>query len=26
MDFEVYGEKSKDWNDAEVDVYISIEQ
>ena len=23
-DFEVYGEKSKDWNDAEVDVYISI--
>ncbi|HMF70277.1 MAG TPA: GyrI-like domain-containing protein [Flavitalea sp.] len=26
MDFEVYGERSKDWNDAEVDIYISIEQ
>ncbi len=24
-DFEVYDERSKDWNDAEVDVYISVE-
>jgi predicted transcriptional regulator YdeE len=23
-DFEVYGEKSKDWNNAEVDIYISV--
>ena len=23
-DFEVYGEKSKAWNDAEVEIYISI--
>jgi predicted transcriptional regulator YdeE len=23
-DFEVYDERSKDWNDAEVDVYVSI--
>jgi predicted transcriptional regulator YdeE len=26
IDFEVYDERSKDWNDAEVDVYLSIEQ
>jgi predicted transcriptional regulator YdeE len=25
-DFEVYDERSKDWNNAEVDVYLSIEQ
>ncbi|TMI73517.1 MAG: AraC family transcriptional regulator [Bacteroidetes bacterium] len=25
MDFEVYDEKSKDWNDAEVEVYLSVE-
>ena len=24
VDFEVYDERSKDWNDAEVDVYISV--
>lgn len=24
MDFEVYDQRSKDWNDAEVDIYISI--
>ena len=24
-DFEVYGEKSKDWNDAEVEIYISVD-
>jgi predicted transcriptional regulator YdeE len=24
-DFEVYDERSKDWNDAEVDVFVSIE-
>lgn len=23
-DFEVYGEKSRDWNNAEIEVYISI--
>ena len=23
-DFEVYGEKSKDWNNAEVEIYVSI--
>lgn len=23
-DFEVYGERSKDWSDAEVDIFISI--
>ena len=23
-DFEVYGEKSKNWNDAEVEVFISV--
>ena len=23
-DFEVYGEKSKDWNDAEVDIFLSV--
>ena len=26
IDFEVYDERSKDWNNAEVDVYLSIEQ
>ena len=26
IDFEVYDERSKDWNDAEVDIYLSIEQ
>ena len=26
IDFEVYDERSRDWNDAEVDVYLSIEQ
>ena len=26
IDFEVYDERSKDWNHAEVDVYLSIEQ
>lgn len=25
-DFEVYDERSADWNDAEVDIYISIQQ
>jgi predicted transcriptional regulator YdeE len=25
MDFEVYDERSKDWNDAEVEVYLSVE-
>ena len=25
IDFEVYGEKSSDWNNAEVEIYISIE-
>lgn len=25
IDFEVYDERSRDWNDAEVDVYLSIE-
>jgi len=24
-DFEIYGEKSKNWNNAEVDIFISIE-
>jgi len=24
VDFEVYDERSKDWNNAEVDVYISV--
>lgn len=23
-DFEVYGERSKDWNNAEVDIFISV--
>jgi len=23
FDFEVYGERSKDWNDAELDIYVS---
>jgi len=23
-DFEVYGDKSKNWSDAEVDIYISV--
>lgn len=23
-DFEIYSEKSRDWNDAEVDIYISV--
>lgn len=26
IDFEVYDERSKDWSNAEVDVYLSIEQ
>jgi predicted transcriptional regulator YdeE len=26
IDFEVYDERSKDWNNAEVEVYLSIEQ
>jgi predicted transcriptional regulator YdeE len=26
VDFEVYDERSKDWNNAEVDIYLSIEQ
>ena len=26
IDFEVYDERSKDWNNAEVDIYVSIEQ
>ena len=26
IDFEIYDERSKNWNDAEVDVYLSIEQ
>lgn len=25
MDFEVYDERSKDWNNAEVEVYLSVE-
>lgn len=25
IDFEVYDERSKDWNNAEVDAYLSIE-
>ena len=25
MDFEVYDERSKDWSNAEVEVYLSIE-
>ena len=24
-DFEVYGERSQNWNDAEVDIFISVE-
>ncbi|HET6528078.1 MAG TPA: GyrI-like domain-containing protein [Balneolaceae bacterium] len=23
-DFEIYDERSKDWNDAEVDIYVSV--
>ena len=23
-DFEIYGEKSKDWNNAEIDIFISV--
>jgi predicted transcriptional regulator YdeE len=26
VDFEVYDERSKDWNNAEVDIYLSVEQ
>jgi predicted transcriptional regulator YdeE len=26
IDFEIYDERSKDWSDAEVDVYLSIEE
>ena len=26
FDFEVYDERSKDWSNAEVDVYISVEE
>ena len=25
MDFEVYDERSKDWGNAEVEVYLSVE-
>lgn len=25
-DFEVYGEKSKDWNDAVVEIYLSVKK
>ena len=25
MDFEIYDERSKDWNNAEVEVYLSVE-
>lgn len=25
MDFEVYGERSKDWSNSEVEVYLSVE-
>jgi predicted transcriptional regulator YdeE len=25
-DFEIYDERSKDWNNAEVDVYLSVEE
>jgi len=25
MDFEVYDERSKDWSNAEVEVYLSVE-
>src|SRR5690606_41479544 len=24
FDFEVYDERSRDWNDAEVDIYVSV--
>jgi len=24
FDFEVYDERSQDWNDAELDIYVSI--
>ena len=23
-DFEIYGEKSKDWNSAEVEIYVGV--
>jgi len=26
IDFEVYDERSKDWNNAELEVYLSIEK
>jgi predicted transcriptional regulator YdeE len=26
FDFEVYGEKSRNWNDAEVEIYISVKK
>jgi len=26
MDFEVYDERSKDWSNAEVDIYLSVEK
>ncbi len=26
IDFEVYDERSKDWNKAEVDVYLSVKK
>lgn len=26
FDFEIYSEKSSDWNNAEVDIYLSIKQ
>jgi predicted transcriptional regulator YdeE len=26
VDFEVYDERTRDWNNAEVDIYLSIEQ
>ncbi|MCK0132076.1 GyrI-like domain-containing protein [Flavobacteriaceae bacterium F08102] len=26
FDFEVYGEQSRDWNNAEIDIYISVKE
>lgn len=26
FDFEIYDERSKDWNDAELDIYVSINE
>jgi predicted transcriptional regulator YdeE len=25
FDFEIYDERSQDWSDAEVDIYLSVE-